>query len=244
MIIPSLDFIKGKIVRLYKGNYKKKIEYKENYLSYIKKCIKNKIKTLHIVDLDGAKNPNKKQFDLFKEILKCKKINIQIGGGIRKEEDLEKFFLLGAKRIVISSLIFKKNFEVKNWIKRYGNENIVLALDIKIKNSFKEIVVSGWKNYTGVCIEDIIDEFLEHDVKYILCTDVSKDGTLNGPNVLLYSELVKKYPSIYFQASGGVSSLKDIINLKKTGVKNIIIGKAFLERKISFFEAMKCLKNN
>ncbi|CAL4318659.1 1-(5-phosphoribosyl)-5-[(5-phosphoribosylamino)methylideneamino]imidazole-4-carboxamide isomerase [Buchnera aphidicola] len=242
MIIPSLDFIQGKIVRLYKGNYLKKTQYQESYFLYIENCIKNNIKNLHIVDLDGARDPKRKQLHLLQDILKNKNINFQVGGGIRTEKDIEKLFFLGAKRVVLSSIIFKKKNVVKNWIERYGQERIVLALDIKIKNSFKEVVVAGWRNYTGICIEDIIDDFLENNIKYILCTDVSQDGTLNGPNLLLYSELIKKYPSIYFQASGGVSSINDIINLKKTGVKNIIIGKAFLEKKFTFFEAIQCLK--
>ncbi|CAL4318707.1 1-(5-phosphoribosyl)-5-[(5-phosphoribosylamino)methylideneamino] imidazole-4-carboxamide isomerase [Buchnera aphidicola (Sipha maydis)] len=243
MIIPSLDFRKGKIVRLYKGNYLEKTDYQESYAHYIENCIKNDIKMMHIVDLDGAKNPNKKQFFLLKDILKDKRMNFQVGGGVRKEKDLEKLFSLGAKRVVLSSVIFEKNIDVKNWIQIYGNDSIVLALDVQIKRYFKEVVVSGWRNYTGISIEDIINEFLENNIKYILCTDISKDGTLTGPNLLLYSELVKKYPSISFQASGGVSSLHDIFNLKKTGVKNIIIGKAFLEKKFTFSEAINVEKN-
>ncbi|CAL4318722.1 1-(5-phosphoribosyl)-5-[(5-phosphoribosylamino)methylideneamino] imidazole-4-carboxamide isomerase [Buchnera aphidicola (Chaitophorus sp. 3695)] len=240
MIIPSLDFYQGKIVRLYQGNYNLKKIYIQNYYIYIKKCIKNKIKNIHIVDLDGAENFNNKQNFLLKEILQIKNIDFQVGGGIRSRKDIEKLFSLGVKKVVIGSAIFEKRNEVKKWIQEYGINSIVLALDVVVKNNFTEVKISGWKKNTRQDINDILYDFSSTGVKNILCTDITKDGTLNGPNISLYHSLVKKYPYINFQSSGGVSRLQDIKDLKKIGIKDIIIGKAFLENKFTMTEAVQC----
>ncbi|MCW5197610.1 1-(5-phosphoribosyl)-5-[(5-phosphoribosylamino)methylideneamino]imidazole-4-carboxamide isomerase [Buchnera aphidicola] len=240
MIIPSLDFYQGKIVRLYQGNYDLKKMYIQDYYTYIQDCIQNKIKNIHIVDLDGAKNFHNKQSFLLKEILQIKNINFQVGGGIRNKQDIEKLFSLGAKKVVIGSAIFEKKNEVKQWIQEYGKNSIVLALDVIVQNNFTEVIISGWKKNTGKDINDILSDFYFTGVKNILCTDITQDGTLNGPNISLYESLVKKYPRMNFQSSGGIGRLKDIINLKKIGIKDIIIGKAFLENKFTMTEAVQC----
>ncbi|CAL4318810.1 1-(5-phosphoribosyl)-5-[(5-phosphoribosylamino)methylideneamino] imidazole-4-carboxamide isomerase [Buchnera aphidicola (Chaitophorus populicola)] len=240
MIIPSLDFYQGKIVRLYQGNYGLKKIYEKDYYTYIQNCIQNKIKNFHIVDLDGVQNSYNKQNFLLKKILKIKNINFQVGGGIRKKQDIEKLFSLGAKKVVIGSAIFEKKNEVKKWIKEYGIDSIILALDVVVKNNFIEVKISGWKKNTGKDIHDVLYDFCLTGVRHVLCTDITKDGTLNGPNISLYKNLVKKYPFINFQSSGGISSLQDIQDLKRIGIKDIIIGKALLENKFTITEAVKC----
>ncbi|WP_343189520.1 1-(5-phosphoribosyl)-5-[(5-phosphoribosylamino)methylideneamino]imidazole-4-carboxamide isomerase [Buchnera aphidicola] len=242
MIIPSLDFINGKIVRLYKGNYNKKKYYYNNVFETLSKYQSQGANFVHLVDLNGADNVKNKQNFFLKEILSSvKKINIQIGGGIRTQFDIDFLLESGAKRIVLSSLaINNKNF-VKKIFTIYGSECIVLALDVKInKKKKKEIYINGWKINTKILLEDIIEYYLSFGLRYLLCTDISKDGTLLGPNINLYKEILKKYPKIHLQSSGGVSNINDIILLKKIGVNDIIIGKALLEEKFSFIEANLC----
>ncbi|QJC33612.1 1-(5-phosphoribosyl)-5-((5-phosphoribosylamino)methylideneamino)imidazole-4-carboxamide isomerase [Enterobacteriaceae endosymbiont of Donacia provostii] len=242
MIIPAIDLIKGKVVRLHQGKFNLKREYIYDPLSYIKKCIKENAKKIHLIDLDGAKNPNKKQLILLKKIFKYNLPSIQIGGGIRSNKDIDFIFnLIPNSQIILGSIIIQ-NFEyIKQLLKKYNPLSIILALDIKYdKNNNKIIFINGWQNKSNIIFEDIIEKFLHLGFKNILCTDISKDGTFLGPNISLYNEIIKKYPEIFLQASGGISSLKDIINLKKIGVKDVIIGRAFLEKKFTIQEANLC----
>jgi phosphoribosylformimino-5-aminoimidazole carboxamide ribotide isomerase len=243
MIIPAFDLINGAAVRLYQGNYSHQINYNIN-LPYLLEQYKLKgIKIIHLVDLDGAKNSENRQIKLFKEILSYNTIPIQIGGGIRTTQDIRTLLNLGVKRVVIGSSIIQNKIKVKKWLNIYGPDSIVLALDINIINNNKEIYINGWKKRTNITLEEIIEYFLPSGLKHVLCTDISKDGTLLGPNVQLYEEISNTFKEIHFQASGGVGTLQDIISLKKTGVKSIIIGRSFLEKKITIEEALKCWQN-
>ncbi|QJC29869.1 1-(5-phosphoribosyl)-5-[(5-phosphoribosylamino)methylideneamino]imidazole-4-carboxamide isomerase [Enterobacteriaceae endosymbiont of Plateumaris sericea] len=242
MIIPAIDLIQGKVVRLFQGKFDLKYKYSFNPLFYIKNYINNGAKKIHIVDLDGAKNPKKKQIKLLKLILSHIKIPLQIGGGIRNQEDIDFIFnLTPISQIVIGSSAIQNFKIVEKWFKIYNPNKIILALDIKIDiNKQKILFINGWQNNSNVNLEFIIEKFINIGLKNVLCTDISRDGTLSGPNIDLYTDITRKYPEICFQASGGIHSLNDIHNLKNSGVKNIIIGKAFLENKFTFQEANVC----
>ncbi|QJC35204.1 1-(5-phosphoribosyl)-5-((5-phosphoribosylamino)methylideneamino)imidazole-4-carboxamide isomerase [Enterobacteriaceae endosymbiont of Donacia proxima] len=242
MIIPAIDLIKGKIVRLHQGKFNLKREYLYTPLFYIKKCIKENARKIHLIDLDGAKNPDTKQLMLLKKISKYQLPPIQIGGGIRSKKDIDFIFnLIPNSQIVLGSFILQNFKNLKKIFKLYDPFSIILALDIKYNQNNKKIIfVNGWQNTSNIIFEDIIEKFLHIGLKYVLCTDISRDGTFLGPNINLYTEIVKKYPEISFQASGGISSLQDIINLKNTGVKDVIIGRAFLEKKFTIKEANLC----
>ncbi|QJC28085.1 1-(5-phosphoribosyl)-5-[(5-phosphoribosylamino)methylideneamino]imidazole-4-carboxamide isomerase [Enterobacteriaceae endosymbiont of Plateumaris braccata] len=242
MIIPAIDLIHGKVVRLLQGKFDCKHEYFFDPLFYINKYINDGAKKIHLVDLDGAKNPQKKQINLFKNILTNIKIPLQIGGGIRKQKDIDFLFnLTPISQVVIGSSAIQ-NFEtVKKWFQIYNPAKIILAFDIKIDiNKQKILFINGWQNNSDINLELIIEKFIDIGLKNVLCTDISKDGTLLGPNIELYSDITKKYPEISFQASGGIHSLNDIKILKNNNVKDIIIGKAFLENKFTFKEANSC----
>ncbi|QCI21992.1 1-(5-phosphoribosyl)-5-[(5-phosphoribosylamino)methylideneamino]imidazole-4-carboxamide isomerase [Buchnera aphidicola] len=244
MIIPAFDLINGKAVRLYQGNYYHQKNYDINLHSSLKEYALKGVKLVHLVDLDGAKNIKSRQLELLKKILSYSTIPIQIGGGIRNEQDIEMLLNLGAKRVVIGSICILNKSKVKEWLKRYGSDVIVLALDIHIsRSSKKEIYIHGWQKKTDYSLEEIIEYFLSDNLKHVLCTDISKDGTLLGPNVKLYTEIVQSFKQIEFQASGGISELQDILTLKKTGVQNVIIGRALLEKKFTIKEALKCWQN-
>jgi len=242
MIIPSIDLMQEKIVRLYQGNYEKKIFYNISPISLINNYIKENISSIHIVDLDAANNPFVRQVNIIKKLVKhCKNISVQVGGGIRNEKHIEELLSAGVKKVVIGSIAIKNPKKFNHWIKKYGNDTIVLSLDILINESNKKIIkIHGWKENSKQTLEDVINSFKNFNLKHVLCTDISKDGTLNGPNISLYKELTKKFHKIHFQSSGGIGSLSDVINLKKTKVKKIIIGKALLEKKFRLTEAVQC----
>lgn len=244
MIIPAIDLMNGKIVRLYQGNYSKKTDYNENIYSKLSSYNVKEVKIMHIVDLDGAKDPKNRQIKLCKKILSKIDVSLQIGGGIRTEKDIETLFQAGAKRVVIGSAAIINKKEVKKWFDNYGGNKIVLALDILInQKKEKEILINGWQNHSKFSLENIVNEFSEVGLEYVLCTDISKDGTLSGPNFALYKEISKLFKHIKFQSSGGVSSLNDIADLKYSGIHDVIIGRSLLENKFTISEAIECWQN-
>lgn len=241
MIIPAFDLIDGKPVRLYQGSYSNQTYYDIDLYQCLEDFYFKGVEFVHLVDLDGAKNSNNKQLKLLKKILSQTKIPVQIGGGIRTVKDVNMLLDFGARRVVIGSSVIKNKKEVTNWFKIFGPEKIVLALDIYINsNKKKQIYINGWQKKTNSSLEEIIEYFLKLGLKYVLCTDISKDGTLLGPNIQLYQDIVRSFKNIEFQASGGVSSLRDIVSLKNTKVQNVIIGRSLLEKKFTIQEALKC----
>jgi phosphoribosylformimino-5-aminoimidazole carboxamide ribotide isomerase len=202
---------------------------------------KKNVSIIHIVDLDAANDPNNRQTKKIKTLLKDLNTPVQIGGGVRSKKNIEELLSVGAKRIVIGSSAITHPEKFKDWIKEYGSETIVLALDIIINHERKKIIkINGWKNQTTFVLEEVIKKFKKIGLKHVLCTDISKDGTLNGPNFTLYKEITKKFKTIHFQSSGGISKISDIIKLKKTNIKGIIIGRSLLEKKFTLSEAIKC----
>jgi phosphoribosylformimino-5-aminoimidazole carboxamide ribotide isomerase len=167
-------------------------------------------------------------------------VPVQIGGGIRTENDVKDLLQAGANRVVIGSTAVKSPETVGCWMKKYGSEHIVLALDVNVIGGRKYIAVSGWQKDSGVTIEEIIEKYREYSLKHVLCTDISKDGTLKGSNVELYRELSSNFPEISFQASGGIGSLADVEALRGTGVGGVIIGRSLLEGKLTVKEAIEC----
>ncbi|VFP87944.1 1-(5-phosphoribosyl)-5-[(5-phosphoribosylamino)methylideneamino] imidazole-4-carboxamide isomerase [Buchnera aphidicola (Cinara piceae)] len=241
MIIPSLDFISGKIVRLYQGNYNHKTYYEIDIFKQIDHYIKQGAKHIHLVDLDRCKNPSNNQKHILKIISHYNEITFQVGGGIRSQKDVEDLFNVGVSKIVIgtSAILYPDDFKL--WLDKYGCNNFILALDIKInRDNEKKIAIHGWKNITNINLESAINDFLPYGLKNILCTDISRDGTFLGPNINLYKNLKKKFPNIILQSSGGISSLADLYHLKKNNIEHVIIGRAFLEKKFTFLEAQKC----
>ncbi|WP_017445258.1 1-(5-phosphoribosyl)-5-[(5-phosphoribosylamino)methylideneamino]imidazole-4-carboxamide isomerase [Gayadomonas joobiniege] len=241
MIIPAIDLIDGKVVRLYQGDYAQKTEYTYDPIDVVKKYANGGAKWLHIVDLTGAKDVEKRQLELIKSMVDTGLMRFQAGGGIRRKKDVEQLLEAGVERVVIGSLAVKQPELVKNWIDTYGPNAIVLALDININaNGDKMIATHGWQEDSGVKLEDLLADFAQVGVRHVLCTDISKDGTLKGSNVELYSELVKAFPNIHWQASGGIGQLTDISDLKPAKVSGVILGRALLEGKFTIEEAIAC----
>ena len=169
---------------------------------------------------------------------------VQIGGGIRTEEDVAALLDAGAARVVVGSTAIKSPEEVKRWFARWGAERIVLALDVRIgADGKKRVAVSGWQEDSEQTIEDVIRGFASAGLRHVLCTDISKDGTLAGSNVALYQEICTAFPEIAFQASGGIGGLNDIAPLPATGVAGVIVGRALLDGKMTLPEAIACWQN-
>ncbi|WP_025740143.1 1-(5-phosphoribosyl)-5-[(5-phosphoribosylamino)methylideneamino]imidazole-4-carboxamide isomerase [Salinivibrio socompensis] len=244
MIIPALDLIDGQVVRLYQGDYQQKTDYGFDPREQFARYHQAGADWLHLVDLTGAKDPTARQVDLITEILQSTPANIQIGGGVRTEMDVIELLNTGAQRVVIGSTAVKSPDLVKGWMQTYGPDRIVLALDIHIdSNGTRRVAVSGWQQDSGVTIEALLDDYLSVGLKHVLCTDISRDGTLQGSNVALYRDLCQRYPSIAFQSSGGIGNLEDIRALRGTGVAGVIVGRALLEGNFSAEEAIACWQN-
>ncbi|WP_158161549.1 1-(5-phosphoribosyl)-5-[(5-phosphoribosylamino)methylideneamino]imidazole-4-carboxamide isomerase [Grimontia hollisae] len=241
MIIPALDLIDGQVVRLYQGDYGQVTEYNVDPSEQFAIYHNAGANWLHLVDLTGAKDTSARQLPLIEKLIASTPANIQIGGGVRKESDVVELLRAGAKRVVIGSTAVKQPELVKGWIEKYGAEQIVLALDINIDdNGNRMVAVSGWQEDSGVTIEALLDDFLTVGLKHVLCTDISRDGTLAGSNVDLYKDLCAAYPQVQFQSSGGIGSLADIEALKGTGVAGVIVGRALLDGKFTAEEAFAC----
>ncbi|WP_318462541.1 1-(5-phosphoribosyl)-5-[(5-phosphoribosylamino)methylideneamino]imidazole-4-carboxamide isomerase [Photobacterium leiognathi] len=244
MIIPALDLIEGQVVRLFQGDYGQVTEYKVDPAEQFNLYHQAGANWLHLVDLTGAKDTQARQLSLIEKLLKSTPANVQIGGGVRTEQDVADLLNAGAKRVVIGSTAVKQPEMVKGWMEKYGAEHIVLALDINIYDDGNRIVaVSGWQEDSGVTIEALLDDFLKVGLKHVLCTDISRDGTLAGSNVELYVDLCRQYPQVQFQSSGGIGSLDDIAALKGSGVAGVIVGRALLDGKFTAEQAFTCWNN-
>lgn len=241
IIIPALDLIDGSVVRLHQGDYDQKREYGSDPLLRLQEYQRQGAKLLHLVDLTGAKDPKARQITLIQTLIKGVQVPVQIGGGIRTQDDVDALLAAGAARVVIGSTAIKQPELVKQWFSKYGPETLVLALDVRIAtDGNKYVAIHGWQEDSNQTLEQVIDDYLPHGLKHVLCTDISKDGTLSGSNVRLYREISQKYPQIAFQASGGIGQLDDVKALKDSGVAGVIVGRALLEGKFTVEEAISC----
>ncbi|MGF1690507.1 1-(5-phosphoribosyl)-5-[(5-phosphoribosylamino)methylideneamino]imidazole-4-carboxamide isomerase [Photobacterium kagoshimensis] len=244
MIIPALDLINGQVVRLFQGDYGQVTEYKVDPVEQFDLYHQAGANWLHLVDLTGAKDTSARQLGLISRLLASTPAKVQIGGGVRTEQDVADLLNAGAERVVIGSTAVKQPERVKSWIEKYGAEHIVLALDVNIdKAGNRHVAVSGWQEDSGVSIEALIEDFLTVGLQHVLCTDISRDGTLVGSNVDLYVDLCAQYPQIQFQSSGGIGSLNDIAALKGSGVAGVIVGRALLDGKFTADDAFQCWAN-
>ncbi|MBW8191483.1 1-(5-phosphoribosyl)-5-[(5-phosphoribosylamino)methylideneamino]imidazole-4-carboxamide isomerase [Neiella marina] len=240
MIIPALDLIGGEVVRLYQGDYAQKTTYSFNPVEQFQHYQQAGAEWLHLVDLDGAKDTSARQLNTIAKLIEKTDAKIQVGGGIRSENDVKQLLDIGAKRVVIGSLAVKEPELVANWMRKYGAEHIVLALDINIdEQGNKHVAISGWQESSAMTLEQLIEHYEAAGLKHVLCTDISRDGTLQGSNVELYAEMTRKYPSIAWQSSGGIGNLDDIAALKPTKVAGVIVGRALLEGKFTAKEAFE-----
>ncbi len=228
-IIPAIDCIDGKCVRLTQGDYAQKTVYHDDPLEVARQFEGAGIKRLHLVDLDGAKAGKVINWKVLERIASQTTLDIDFGGGIKTEEDLKKVIDSGAKWAVIGSLAVKEPDIFSQWIKKYGSGSFFLGADVRNE----KISVSGWQENTETGILDFIDQYYSQGIDYIFCTDISKDGKLEGPATALYEKILSHHNMIRLVASGGVSRMEDLYTLKDAGCSGVIIGKAIYENRIT-----------
>jgi phosphoribosylformimino-5-aminoimidazole carboxamide ribotide isomerase len=231
-IIPAIDIIDGKCVRLAYGDFNQKVVYDENPVEVAQRFENAGITRLHMVDLDGAKQGKVVNFKVLEKVAANTKLIIDFGGGIKTEEDIRIVMDSGASMISTGSAVIKNNGLLKEWLKIFGAEKIIVAADTRNE----KIAVSGWLEETSLSIYDCIKSLLEDGVKQIMCTDISKDGSLAGPAKELYKRILEQFPNMYLIASGGISCLKDINEVNEIGCKEVIVGKALYEGRIKLNE--------
>ena len=234
-IIPAIDIINGKCVRLSQGDFETQKIYSESPVNIAKQFEEAGIKRLHIVDLDGAKKGSIVNIHVLENVASSTKLKIDFGGGIKTTQDADKVFNAGASIINIGSIAIKQPDVVVEWIEKFGAEKILLGADVKDE----KIVINGWQQSTEINIIAYLKEWSSKKMNNIFCTDVSKDGLLQGASVNLYKKILKTIPGIHLTASGGVSSIQDVEELETIGCSGVIIGKALYEGKIKLNELKK-----
>lgn len=239
-IIPAIDIIDGKCVRLTQGDYGQKKVYNEHPLEVAKAFESIGVRRLHLVDLDGAKKGAVVNWKVLEAIAGKTSLVIDFGGGIKTEDDLRIVYENGAALATIGSIAVKDPALFSGWVKKYGAEKIFLGADVKEE----KIAVGGWLETTELSVFDFLEENVKQGVKHIFCTDIAKDGLLQGPSVALYEKILQRFPQIDFVASGGVSTMADVHALAEAGCSGVIVGKAIYEERISMQELAEFLKLN
>lgn len=224
-IIPAIDIIDGKCVRLTQGDFAQKKIYNDNPLEIAKTFEDAGLKYLHLVDLDGARAGKVINWKVIESITGNTSLKVDFGGGIKTEDEINRLFNAGVQQINLGSIAVKDRALVYHWLELFGPEKIILSADVK--GEF--IAIAGWQQNSTISISDFLKDYLQQGIQYVTCTDISTDGMLQGPNVTLYTKILKGFPSIKLIASGGVSNTQDLENLKKIRVDGVIVGKAIYE---------------
>ena len=228
-IIPAIDMIDGKCVRLTKGDYDTQKIYNENPLEVAKRFVDAGMKYLHLVDLDGAKASHIVNYKVLEQIATKTNLKIDFGGGLKSDEDLRIAFESGANQITGGSIAVKAPEIFENWIQQYGSEKIILGADCKDE----KIAIGGWQETSELQVIPFVQDYQSKGIRVVICTDIAKDGMLQGPSFALYQHMLDEVTGIKLIASGGISQFDDILRLAALGCEGVIIGKAIYENKMS-----------
>ena len=231
-LIPAIDIIDGKCVRLSQGDYDSKKVYNENPVEVAKELEAHGIRRLHVVDLDGAASHHVVNYRTLEQIASRTSLVIDFGGGVKSDEDLVIAFESGAQMVTGGSIAVKNPERFCHWLQTYGSERIILGADVKDH----KIAVNGWKDESACELFPFLEDYVGKGVRKVICTDINCDGMLQGPSISLYKEMLETYPDLYLIASGGVGSTEDIRQLEATGIPAVIFGKALYEGRITFKE--------
>jgi len=234
-IIPAIDIIDGKCVRLTQGDYNQKKIYNENPLEVARQFEDAGLQRLHLVDLDGARAGRVTNWNVLEMLASKTSLVIDFGGGIKTEKDVQIVFECGSAYATVGSIAVKEQGVFVNWLTTYGAAKFIVGADVRDE----KITISGWTEKTAIWIYDFIQNYTEHGVQQLFCTDVAKDGALEGPSIELYKNIIQKFPALHFIASGGVSSIDDVYQLEEIGCKGVIIGKAIYESRIALGDLKK-----
>ena len=231
-LIPAIDIIDGQCVRLTKGDYDQKTVYRDSPAEVAKEFEQKGFKRLHVVDLDGAKSKHIVNDEVLRRITTETNLTVDFGGGIKTDEDIEKAFSAGAAMVTVGSIAVTQPELFIGWLEKYGADRMILGADVR--NG--KISINGWKEDSAEDLLPFLRKYIDAGVKTVLCTEISKDGTLQGPAIELYKEVMAAYPTLHLIASGGVSSIDDIKALDRAGIPAVVFGKAIYEGKINLNE--------
>ena len=231
-LIPAIDIIGGQCVRLTKGDYDQKTVYRDSPAEVAKEFEQIGFKRLHVVDLDGAKSKHIVNSKVLRRVTTDTQLVVDFGGGIKTDEDIEKAFAAGASMVTIGSIAVTDPDLFMGWLEKYGAEHIILGADVR----HGKISINGWKEDSAEDLLPFLKKYVDAGVKNVLCTEISKDGTLTGPAIELYQSIMAAYPGLHLIASGGVSSIDDIKALEAAGIPAVVFGKAIYEGKINLNE--------
>ena len=241
-LIPAIDLLHGDVVRLRHGDFDDCKYYEVTALQLAKRYAEAGADWLHVVDLAASRDGDGADAELLLNVLEQATQSVQTGGGVRSAEDIRKRLERGADRVVIGTICVSETPRFRRWLDEFGSEHLVSALDVSFDaNGVPWPRIHGWTIGGERNLWDLLDELTDHGLQHLLCTDISKDGALSGPNIGLYSELAERYPGLQVQASGGVSGLRDLQQLKATGASAAITGKALLEGCFTVEEALEAL---
>jgi phosphoribosylformimino-5-aminoimidazole carboxamide ribotide isomerase len=243
-VIPAIDLLGGKVVRLYKGDFNQVTEYPDAPVDVAARYGRAGVESLHIVDLDGARTGQFEHLDIITEITSTVGLAVQVGGGIRQIEQARAIIAAGAERVVIGSTAAKEPDTVISWVGELGPDAIIVGVDVSIENGNDPVVKThGWTESSNQTLWSLMDIYMTAGVRNFLCTDISRDGTLEGPNTELYRECFARYPKARVIASGGVSSAADLPVLAATGATSVVTGKALLDGLLTLEEIEQFLQN-
>ena len=227
-LIPAIDIINGQCVRLTKGDYQQKTVYSDSPAEVAKGFEQLGFKRLHVVDLDGAKSKHIVNDEVLRSITEMTSLTVDFGGGIKTDEDIRKAFDAGAKMVTVGSIAVQQPELCFEWLDKYGAERIILGADVR----HGKISINGWKEDSDEDLLPFLRKYIDAGIKNVLCTEISKDGTLAGPAIDLYKSVMRVYPELHLIASGGVSSMDDIKALDAAGIPAVVFGKAIYEGRI------------
>lgn len=238
-LIPAIDLIDGKCVRLTKGDYATQKVYNEDPVAVAREYESHGFKRLHVVDLDGARSKHIVNHKVLERMASATTLTIDFGGGIKSDEDIRIAFGSGASLVTVGSIAATHPERFTEWLIRYGADHIILGADVR-----NELIsINGWKEESSQELIPFLRHYIEKGVRHVLCTDISKDGMLSGPSISLYRKVMEKFPECRLIASGGVSCMQDIISLHEAGIPAVVFGKAIYEGKISLEELAEWAEN-
>lgn len=244
MLIPALDLINGNVVRLQQGDFKRRTTYASSPWDILSAYENSGAAWLHVVDLDGARNPQQRQFKLLQQLTQATQMQLQVGGGIRTTADIERLFSAGVQRVVVGSVAVIQPQLVQHWLQQYGGDALVIAIDVQLDSQgIPRAATHGWHHTSARTLNEVVELLLPAGLRHMLCTDIQRDGMLTGPNVGLYQSLKQQYPQLQLQASGGVSQLSDLAALRAIQCDSVILGKALLNGTFTLKEALACWPN-
>ena len=242
-LYPAIDLLSGRCVRLSQGRFDQVTVYGEDPVAMAESFQSFGATHLHVVDLDGSRDGTASQADLVRQIVRSSKLAVQVGGGIRNIETAAAYVESGVQRVVIGSLAVRSPLVVEDMVRALGADRITLAIDVRRHLDDYVLAVQGWTETAKVSPWSLLERFLNLGVQHVLCTDISRDGELSGPNLDLYCELMKRYDSVKLLASGGVAGLSDLSALQSMGASGAIVGKALYAGRFTLAEALKCCAN-